>query len=139
MGAPRKLLLLDPSKKLLSDFRKKTEQVINESQALLEAVPKLPTEEVDVEYINGAESLLECMVDIQEQLKSLQATYKNMKRYIEEVCIQSQRGSIETINAIGVLSSRTHFDQKIFKESNPDLYQQYIKQTAPFLVVKRRK
>jgi len=139
MASTRKLLLLDPSQKLLKDFRTQTEQVIEESEALLESVPKLPVDEVSEEYTIASRDLLNCMVEIQEQLKSLKVTYKHMKTYIEDYCVQSNTQSIESSEAIGFMSSRTQFDQKIFKERNPDTYQEYIKQTNPFLVGKRKK
>jgi predicted phage-related endonuclease len=139
MAIIRKLLLLDPSKKLLSDFKTQTEQVIEESEALLESVPKLPVTEVSEEYTIGARDLLNCMVELQEQLNSLKSTYKHMKTYIEDYCVQSHTQSIESSDAYAAMSSRTQFDQKRFKEEHPELYQDYIKQTNPFLVVKRKK
>jgi hypothetical protein len=139
MAGIRKLLLLDPSKQLLMEFQTKTEQVVDESTLLLESVPEVPTEEITKEHIAGAREILNCMAAIQVQLKDLEKTYKHMKNYVQTVCIDAQCDSIESTDAIGYLSSKAYFDQKTLKENNSDLYQQYIKQTAPFLVVKRKK
>lgn len=147
MVQPRKLMLLDPEQKLLRDFQTTTEKVIEESKELMDSVPKIPKDGFEElveegntsDWLLSAEELLDCMVVIQQQLKELKKTYGHMKKYVEGVCIGTHTNSIESKTAIGFLSSRTQFDQKIFREQNPDKYQEYIKQTDPFLVVKRRK
>jgi hypothetical protein len=147
MLKPRKLILLDPEQKLLKDFQATTNEVIAEAKEVLDSVPTLPKDGVDTlvaeeeagTLLLSAEELLDCMAIIQQQLKELKKTYGYMKKYIENVCISTHTNNIESKTAIGFLCTRTQFDQKIFREQNPDKYQEYIKQTAPFLVVKSRK
>jgi hypothetical protein len=139
MTAPRKLLLLDPTQKLLKDFQTKTEQVIDESNALLESVPEVPSNTITEKHMEGAKEILDCMIVIQGQLKELEKTYKHMKNYVQTVCIDAKCSSIESKTAIGILSRRAQFNQRMFRETHPDLYQLYILQTDPFLTVKQRK
>jgi len=138
MAAPRKLLLLDPEHQLLMEFKTKTEQVITESQDLLDSVPKIPVEVMTEEHVESARDLLDCLIVIQGQVNELEKTYKHMKNYIFGVITGAELETIASKDAMGYLSSRSQFDQKKFKVAYPDLYSQYIKQTAPFLVVKRK-
>ena len=138
MVAPRKLLLLDPEHQLLMEFKTKTEQVIAESQDLLDSVPKIPVEVMTEEHVESARDLLDCLIVIQGQVNELEKTYKHMKNYIFSVITGADLETITSKDAMGYLSSRSQFDQKKFKVAYPDLYSQYIKQTAPFLVVKRK-
>ena len=138
MAAPRKLLLLDPEHQLLMEFKTKTEQVITESQDLLDSVPKIPVEVMTEEHVESARDLLDCLIVIQGQVNELEKTYKHMKNYIFGVITGAELETIASKDATGYLSSRSQFDQKKFKVAHPDLYSQYIKQTAPFLVVKRK-
>ena len=97
MSTQRKLMLLDPERRLLKKFRATTEKVVSEANELMDSVPKFPNDELAEdnnisEWITSAQEVLDCMLVIQQQVSALKGTYSNMKKYVEGVCINTHKG-----------------------------------------------